>query len=179
MVKRQEQEIWGDREKLMISIGTGKGSITSVGGKCIKIGRALADIVTQTERINADFDQENQAMVKAGLFFRFNVTHGLDGVGLQEHHRVDLIASATKLYLKNPENVRKLAACAGKLSGNRSTGNNPLSALLIKLTIGLDSLLVLIVLHRPFRALQCIALLGEREIYDLITTTHDCYSSSL
>ena len=87
IVKRQAQKLWGKREALIISIGTGNSPITSIGGNCKKIAESLAKIVTQTERTNDDFEEENPKMVESDSFFRFNVTHGLEDVDLEEYQR--------------------------------------------------------------------------------------------
>jgi hypothetical protein len=51
-------------------------------------------------------------MINANRLFRFNVIHGLAGVGLAEHEAVDKIAAHTATYLKKFDAARDVEQCA-------------------------------------------------------------------
>jgi hypothetical protein len=51
-------------------------------------------------------------MINADRLFRFNVIHGLAGVGLAEHQAVDKIEAHTATYLKKFDTARDVEQCA-------------------------------------------------------------------
>jgi len=122
LVDREAKNIWEDREAILISIGTGSAPGTPFKGHLKSIIKSMAEILTQTERTNNDFYESNTDMVEGGLLFRFNVTHGLANVGLEEYREVGLIADATQTYLDHGETRKKLTACVERLSGIHSAG---------------------------------------------------------
>ncbi|KAI9788273.1 MAG: hypothetical protein M1816_007039 [Peltula sp. TS41687] len=60
--------------------------------------------------------ERQRDMVNAELLFRFNVTHGVEDVGLEEYKEVDKITSATQTYLDAGETETKLNACVRRLA---------------------------------------------------------------
>ena len=71
------KDIWPGREALLISIGTG-----SIPGKSFEGN--LKDIALRVkETRHPDGTHGHEDMVDAKLLFRFNVSHGLEQVGLE------------------------------------------------------------------------------------------------
>jgi hypothetical protein len=117
LVRREAENIWPGQEPLLVSIGTGSAPGMPFKGNLKTIVQRMKDIVTQTERTANDFYQGNLNMVNNNLLFRFNVTHGMADIGLQEYEEISAIADATQTYLDHGETGKKLAACIDGLLG--------------------------------------------------------------
>lgn len=70
----------------------------------------MKNILTETGRTADDFYESHLAMVNDNLLFRFNVTHGLTQIGLEEYQEVGSIADAMETYLNNGETGQKMRA---------------------------------------------------------------------
>lgn len=75
----------------------------------------LKDLVKDTEQTNRDFRAENSEMAREGRPYRFNVTHGLTDVGLEEYRAVNKIAAVTDNYIDDPDMAEMVQACVDKL----------------------------------------------------------------
>jgi predicted acylesterase/phospholipase RssA len=95
-VLKEARGVWPNREFVLISIGTGSAPSGSFGGTLLEIIHRMKDIVTETERTNQTFLAANRPMVESRQVFRFNVLHGLEDVGLQEHREIGRIEDATE-----------------------------------------------------------------------------------
>lgn len=54
-------------------------------------------------------------MAREGRPYRFNVTHGLTDVGLEEYRAVNKIAAVTDNYIDDPDMAEMVQACVDKL----------------------------------------------------------------
>lgn len=112
-------ELWPSQERLIISVGTGSGPGPNVTGWVGDLLDALAKIVTETEAANDAYRKRNRKMIMENRLFRFNFSHGLSDVGLQEHKAVDKIGAHTATYMKKYDTAREVEQCAIAL---RQTG---------------------------------------------------------
>jgi hypothetical protein len=128
LVNREAAATWPDRIQgaVLISVGTGSAPGAAFQGNLKKIVEAMKSVVTQTERTANDFFLSQEAMVKDGRLFRFNVLQGLANVGLEEYKEKAKIADSTQTYLMNGETKQKLRLCVEKLSKitTNSTANS-------------------------------------------------------
>lgn len=64
-----------------------------------EVAKTLITIATETENTNEEFLSANQDLRQQKRYFRFNVTKGLENIGLEEHSKKNIISSATNHYL--------------------------------------------------------------------------------
>lgn len=96
LLHREAKQLWGNNEEaLLISIGTGSAPGGKFGKGLLGIVEAMQKIVTETEKTANKFYHLQDSMVAKNLYFRFNVTHGLAGVGLAEYQAIKEVADAT------------------------------------------------------------------------------------
>jgi hypothetical protein len=106
----------------LISIGTEGAPGKDFKGNLKAVIESMEEILAQTERTANDFHQSHADMVKENLLFRFNVTHELANIDLEEYGENGAMADATHTYLENGETGEKLNVCIGKLSGINPEG---------------------------------------------------------
>ncbi|KAH0593772.1 hypothetical protein MHUMG1_08523 [Metarhizium humberi] len=99
----------------LVSVGTGMPSIIPFGDDPVRIGKALLDIATDTESKAEDFHRHHTQMANQGRYFRFNVTKGLEAVGLEDASQVKTIVAVTRMYIQSQKAFEKLQTCAKKL----------------------------------------------------------------
>jgi predicted acylesterase/phospholipase RssA len=112
----------------IISIGTGIPEVTDIGKNGMELLEACKAIVKETEETATDFAREvKQEGRRSRIYFRFNVSNGLQKVGLAEYAAVDLMTQVTRTYLSLPEVESSLQECTatiqGKLSHREGSGN--------------------------------------------------------
>jgi predicted acylesterase/phospholipase RssA len=123
----------GDNWKLednilcLVSIGTGKPAIKSFGDDPIKLGKALLAIATDTEKRAEDFHRHHSCMAAESRYFRFNVIHGLESVGLEDASKKNYIVACTQKYLQTEAVFNAVEACGRKLIERESTSLQILS----------------------------------------------------
>lgn len=115
-------DIWGDGEglgearvKCLVSIGTDLPSLVSFGPDVAGLAKALKALSTDTEATASVFQKHHSKLFANGHAFRFNVTAGLESVGLHEVKRWDDIAAATRAYIREEDIFVKLKKCASML----------------------------------------------------------------
>lgn len=120
--------LWPKRmaESVFVSIGTGSAPGLAFQGNVKHIIEAMKKIVTQTERTADEFATIHGDIIQESRYFRFNVYHGLEDVGLEEYKQMAKIASAAQAYLMKPETVQMTRACVTRLCGGkqRSASNS-------------------------------------------------------
>lgn len=121
-VWNQAQLMWGpepieDRIQCLVSIGTGRPSLTAFRDDVTHIHTTLAAIATETEQTAETFRQHKTHLDHAGQYYRFNVTNGLEDIGLEESKKKKEIAAATRRYIKSQEVYRQMQACANNVAG--------------------------------------------------------------
>ncbi|RWA05858.1 hypothetical protein EKO27_g9246 [Xylaria grammica] len=112
-------DVWGNGDELdpvnvkcLVSIGTGVPALTSFGSDIPGIAKALKAISTDTEETANLFQQHHSKLFKNGNAFRFNVSKGLEAVGLQEVEKWSQIKGATLSYIQQEQTFVNLRKCA-------------------------------------------------------------------
>jgi hypothetical protein len=127
-VEGEASNIWcpetGDLKplvKCLVSIGTG-----NPGKKAIKddlpgfLSQTLVGIVTETEKTAERFIERWRQHYDDRRYFRFNVDHGLQGVGLAEFKQQGTIETATDEYIKQLEQKFRVRDCVLNLAQKQS-----------------------------------------------------------
>jgi len=116
--------IWGQtarqRIECLLSIGTGEPAENAFGKGLKDIASTLIDIATETERTATEFQTAQaptlgDATLGKNVYFRFNVTKGLEKIGLEKYEDKAKIAAATKVYLSGPEISSRIVSFAEAL----------------------------------------------------------------
>jgi hypothetical protein len=118
-VLREATDVWPNvktRLQCLLSIGTGHPGLKAFGHNLVSIGQSLRDLVTETTMTANSFAGENAAILNR-QYFRFDVSHGLEKVGLEEHKKLGDIEAATVHYLDGPELTRCVTECVESLKG--------------------------------------------------------------
>lgn len=115
LVRCEAKLLWPADQLMIISIGTGSPPGKPFHGSLMNVAAAVKKIVTQTERTAHDFYKQNTDLVESGCYYRFNVTHGLPDVGLEEWREVGAITDFTETYLEDGEVASKRKACVNKM----------------------------------------------------------------
>ena len=123
LLNREADLIWPAKESFIISIGTGSAPGNSFKGNLKAIVDLMNAIITETERTADNFLSSHQIKTENDLLFRFNATHGLASIGLEEYKEIGSITDATETYLDRGDTVQRLTACVGRLSEIKSEGN--------------------------------------------------------
>lgn len=115
----QAQLIWGSeplesRIKCLVSIGTGIPSLKPFKDDVYKIGPTLVAIATHTEQTAETFRRDK---IYLGRYYRFNVTRGLQDIGLEESKKKKKIAAATRLYVESQDVYKQMQACVNNGAG--------------------------------------------------------------
>ena len=101
--------------KCFISIGTGAPSKTEIPNNVFKLLSKLRSLATDTEAANKSFQDRWRRALIDKRYFRFDVTQGLQDVGLAAHEKQGKIKDATRVYLDEREQQTKLHDCADNL----------------------------------------------------------------
>ncbi|KAG5798512.1 hypothetical protein H9Q69_002454 [Fusarium xylarioides] len=85
----QAQDVWGDdqlqsRLRCLVSIGTGVPTLKPVRDDVLGIRATLTGLATETEKTAEQFRRDKASLDDEGRYYRFNVSRGLEGVGLTE-----------------------------------------------------------------------------------------------
>ncbi|CAK7199271.1 hypothetical protein SEUCBS139899_001946 [Sporothrix eucalyptigena] len=122
----QAQDVWGDQlqSKLqcVVSIGTGVLNLKPVRDDVLGIWTTLTDLATETERTAQLFHRDKSNLDNEGRYYRFNVDHGLEEIGLEESKKKKEIAAATVRYIESQTVFKQMQACANNLAGRQYYG---------------------------------------------------------
>lgn len=117
-VLEEARDIWPgayQRIQCFISIGTGQPSFKKYGSNLVEVVKALKNIATETERTAEAFLKAHPDLSRHNRYFRFNVTKGLEKIGLNESKKIGEMNQATHVYLES-EGVRvEMENCIGSL----------------------------------------------------------------
>ncbi len=102
--------------KCPVSIGTGLPSLQPFGDSLIEIGQTLKRIATETEQTAERFSRVKAQLERENRYYRFNVLHGLESIGLEESRRKNEIVAATSYYIESQSVFKQMQACAGNLA---------------------------------------------------------------
>ncbi|OAQ71845.1 kinesin [Purpureocillium lilacinum] len=96
----------------LVSIGTGTPSRKPFGPELQDVATALRAIATSAESVAQTFERQHPHLVNNCVYFRFNVTNGLQGVGLEASDRLSEIEALTGSYCASATVTQKMKACA-------------------------------------------------------------------
>ena len=118
----QAQLVWGPqpvegRIKCLVSIGTGIPSLKPFRNDVFHIGETLIAIATETEQTAEKFQRDKTHLDNTDRYYRFNVAHGLEDIGLEESKKRKEIAAATRRYGGLQDVHKQMQACANNVSG--------------------------------------------------------------
>lgn len=113
IVHEEASGLFGSREQIVLSLGTGKVSIATLDRRVDTVANALAKIATKIEREADIFRRRDHFQ---GSYFRFNVPSSGDK-GLIESDVDDLsyLRMMTAIYLDDTKTSQELKACIEKL----------------------------------------------------------------
>ncbi|CAI6341293.1 unnamed protein product [Periconia digitata] len=104
-----------DNLHCLVSIGTGKPSLKPFGKSVVDIGQTIVSNATNTEKVAERFERQRASLFDKNQAFRFNVSEGLENVGLEEADRLGEITAATRRYIAKQETLVKATVCAEAL----------------------------------------------------------------
>ena len=118
----QAQDLWGggslqDKLLCLVSIGTVIPSQKPFSDNVLQIGKAIIALSTDTERTAEQFSRDKATLNDEGRYYRFNVSQGLEEVGLEESTKVNEIAAATLRYITSQAVFKQMKACTKVQSG--------------------------------------------------------------
>ena len=113
--------VWLDRQiessiQCLVSIGTGIPSLNPFGSNLKEIAGTLVKIATETESTAETFHRGHSELDDGNRYFRFNVTRGLEEIGLEDTSQKNLIMAATSRYVESEAVLRQMKICGKKLS---------------------------------------------------------------
>ncbi|KAK4251063.1 kinesin light chain [Corynascus novoguineensis] len=116
----QAQDVWGDQLQgnlqCIVSIGTGVPALVPVRDDLSGIWATYRELVTETEKTAEQFRRDKSDLDDEGRYYRFNVDHGLEEIGLEESKNREEIAAATQRYVESQAVFKQLQACAGAIA---------------------------------------------------------------
>lgn len=121
-VWNEAQDMWPsgsleDKVKCLVSIGTGVPSLTPFKGDLVSVGQSLLAIATETEKTAERFSRDKSRLDDAGRHYRFNVSRGLEDIGLEDSKRKNAIIAATDRYIESQAVFKQMKTCADRMSG--------------------------------------------------------------
>ncbi|KAF2997863.1 hypothetical protein E8E13_002871 [Curvularia kusanoi] len=124
-VEEEACEIWCRKRRLgelqtratcFVSIGTGHPGNQPIKDRVDKfLMKTLREIATETETTARKSENKWAQQMENKTYFRFNVDHGLDEVGLEEYTKEGTIESVTDAYLKTRRVQMDLDNCTQAL----------------------------------------------------------------
>ena len=94
---------FASRVQCVVSIGNGESDHINFGRKALEAVQALKELTVETRRAHVEFKRNHQELVATDRYYRLNVVHGLERVGLEEAGKRDAIAGITMAYLDEDE----------------------------------------------------------------------------
>ena len=123
-VEGEATNIWcsktGDLKRLVkcfVSVGTGNAGKKAIHNRMLGfLSKTLVEIATQTERTEENFVRRwSDQRADAQRYFRFNVSQGLQDVGLSEYKEEGKILAATDEYLRHQVQKSQMQTCVDNL----------------------------------------------------------------
>ena len=123
LLMEEQSHIWPPGRKIgcIVSIGTGILKMKDVGNNYKSLFESLAEIATDTEKVAREFEEEmkHRHGAEQPIYFRFNVQHGLEDVGLEEWREMGRTYGVTREYLKRQ--WTQVDRCVSQLCRPKST----------------------------------------------------------
>jgi hypothetical protein len=104
----------------LVSIGTGEPGVFPFGEKFYEVFDTLKRMATETDETANSFAENHAEDLDENTYFRFNVTHGLQQVGLEEAEKKKLIADVTGNYIRSFRTINEIRKCQAKLKEKES-----------------------------------------------------------
>ena len=118
----ETSHIWPSDRKIgcIVSVGTGVLTSRDVGRTIKPVFDKLTEMATDTEKVAREFKEEMKSRygIEQKIYFRFNVQHGLEQVGLEEWREMGRTRVATQDYLKSCWS--KVEACSSQIFDQKS-----------------------------------------------------------
>jgi hypothetical protein len=113
--------VWNDEAlegniKCLVSIGTGIPSLKPYGDSLLEIGKTLKAVATETEMTAESFHRAHSDLDDGNRYFRFNVAHGLEDIGLEDAAQKNRIMAATTRYVALESVMKQMKLCGNNLS---------------------------------------------------------------
>lgn len=102
-------------KKLILAALTSELPYPELKSDLSEIAKALRAIATDTEKTANIFERNHARIFSNGNAYRFNVTTGLQNIGLHEVKRWNEIEASSHLYIEQHESLSKLKKCSFKL----------------------------------------------------------------
>ena len=118
---KEAKSVWSDEAlegniKCLISIGTGVPSLDSYGSSLFEIAKTLKDIATETEKTAESFHRAHSDLDDGNRYLRFNVSYGLESIGLEDGAQKNKIMAATTRYVASESMMKQMKLCGNNLS---------------------------------------------------------------
>lgn len=135
------QHVWPsarpeDQIEVLVSIGTGEPGVYDVGDKFWEVAKTLEQLAAETQRTADQFRRDHRDLVRKKKYYRFNVDHGLEDIGLEEYSKRSTIAAATRRYLRNRAD-QQLEDFVGQVS-TLSSGESALTLIVLTISLRLE-----------------------------------------
>ena len=104
--------------RCLLSIGTGVPSIESfkVGLLNMDLLNSLVRISSETEDTAESFQRAHSDLDDNGQYFRFNVSHGLEKVAMEDSSQKDEIMAMTDRYVQSQDIFKRIKQCCKALT---------------------------------------------------------------
>jgi hypothetical protein len=112
----EARHIWPNKDiGCIVSIGTGMHASRDIGRTIKQLFDTLKAMATDSEKTADEFreDIKEKHGVDQKVYFRLNVQHGLEQVGLEEWKEADRVMVATRDYIR--KEWSQIDACASQL----------------------------------------------------------------
>lgn len=116
LLMEEKYHIWQGRDiGCIVSIGTGALVSKDVGRTIGPLFDKVKEMATDTENVAREFQNEmkHRHGIEQKVYFRFNVQHGLEQVGLENWEEMKRIKVATQHYLKSEWS--QIEACSAQM----------------------------------------------------------------
>ena len=125
----EAQDIWPSTTfensvQCLVSIGTGVPSLKPFSDDLVGVGQSLLAIATETEKTAERFNRDKSQLDDDGRYYRFNVLHGLEDVGLEDSKQKSAIVAATDRYIESQAVFKKMKACGNSTAEKRRKSPN-------------------------------------------------------
>ena len=101
-------------------IGIGVPSLKAFQDNVIHIHETLTALTTETEQTAEKFRRARPELDKTDRYYRFNVEHGLEGIGLEEpKKKKKKIIAVTQHYLKLQDVLKRMQACIDNITNRK------------------------------------------------------------
>ncbi len=94
-------------------------SLKPFKGDLLHIGKTLTAIATETEQTAERFRRERSMLDSTSRYFRFNVSQGLEDIGLEEAEKVKEMAEATRRYVARQEVHKQMQVCVVNVANRK------------------------------------------------------------